>query len=135
MSVSSEIQRIKTCIANAYTNVSTKGGILPTTQNVNNLASAVATIPSGTIPTGKINITDTNETNVTNYATAQVVDSNLTAENIKKNTTILGITGTYEGSGGGAEPDWFYIENISDTNGIITLSSPNSDFILLINLF
>jgi hypothetical protein len=33
---------------------------------------------------------------ITPYATAQVVDSNLTAENIKKDVTILGVTGTYE---------------------------------------
>ena len=46
--------------------------------------------------TGKVDITDTSEVNVTAYATAQVVDANLVAENIKKDVTILGITGTYE---------------------------------------
>lgn len=47
-------------------------------------------------PTGNINITDTAETNVTAYATAQVVDENLVAGNIKKDVTILGVTGSYE---------------------------------------
>ena len=47
-------------------------------------------------PTGSVEITGTAEVDVTNYATAQVVDSNLTAENIKKDVTILGVTGTYE---------------------------------------
>jgi hypothetical protein len=47
-------------------------------------------------PTGKKNITDTSETDVTAYATAQVVDENLVAGNIKKDVTILGVTGTYE---------------------------------------
>ncbi len=46
--------------------------------------------------TGKVEITGTAEVDVTNYATAQVVDANLIAENIKKDVTILGVTGTYE---------------------------------------
>ena len=51
----------------------------------------------GITPSGKIEITNTEEINVTNYATAQVVDSNLSAENIKKDVSILGVTGTFEG--------------------------------------
>lgn len=54
-------------------------------------------VPSGYIkPSGTINITTTADTNVTNYATAKIVDSNLIPENIAKDITILGITGTYE---------------------------------------
>lgn len=53
----------------------------------------------GITPTGNINITDTSVTDVTNYATAQVVDADLIASNIKKDVDILGITGTYEGGG------------------------------------
>ena len=55
----------------------------------------------GTTPTGNINITNTQVTDVTNYATAQVVDADLVASNIKKDVDILGVVGTYEGSGGG----------------------------------
>lgn len=47
-------------------------------------------------PEGNVNITGTGEVDVTTYATAQVVDENLAAENIKKDVTILGVTGTYE---------------------------------------
>lgn len=47
-------------------------------------------------PSGKLEITDTQEKNVTEYAYAQVVDDNLAPENIKKNVTILGIVGTHE---------------------------------------
>ena len=54
------------------------------------------TVNEGITPTGNINITDTNSTNVTNYATAQVVDANLSASNIKKDVSILGVVGTYE---------------------------------------
>lgn len=48
------------------------------------------------LPTGNINITNTEETDVSEYATAQIVDVNLKEENIKKGVIILGITGTYE---------------------------------------
>ena len=65
------------------------------------IAGVIGTLEEGIVPTGNINLTDTNQTNVTNYATAQVVDSNLVESNIKKDVTILGITGTYEPSGSG----------------------------------
>lgn len=48
-------------------------------------------------PSGNINITSTSSVNVTNYATAQVVESNLIAENIKNGVSILGVTGSYQG--------------------------------------
>lgn len=51
------------------------------------------------IPEGKKTITSTAEVDVKAYATAQVVDSNLTAQNIKKDVSVLGITGEYEGGG------------------------------------
>lgn len=51
-------------------------------------------------PSGTKEITDTNLTDVTSYANAQVVDSNLIADNIKKDISILGVTGTYEGEKG-----------------------------------
>ena len=96
MSIASEITRINNNIASAYTKVSTKGGTLPATQNSANLPNAIDTIPTGLTPTGNINITDTNVTDVTNYATAQVVDADLIASNIKKDVNILGVVGTYE---------------------------------------
>ena len=47
-------------------------------------------------PTGKVTITGTAEVNCAAYAKAQVSDANLIAGNIKKDVTILGVTGTYE---------------------------------------
>lgn len=47
MSVQSEINRIKTNIAGAYSAVSEKGGTVPQTQNSSNLAEAIRSIPSG----------------------------------------------------------------------------------------
>lgn len=55
----------------------------------------------GITPSGNIQLTSTAQTNVANYATAQVVDADLVAGNIKKDVNILGVVGTYEGSGGG----------------------------------
>ena len=57
----------------------------------------------GITPTGKKSIDTTAEVDVTSYATAQVEDENLTAENIKKDVEVLGITGAYEGSGGSGD--------------------------------
>lgn len=47
MSVQSEINRINTNIATAYTAVANKGGTLPTTQNSSNLAEAINSIQGG----------------------------------------------------------------------------------------
>lgn len=53
-------------------------------------------IPPGyIIPRGNIEITSTRSINVSNYETAQVVDDNLSAKNIIKGVSILGISGTY----------------------------------------
>lgn len=56
----------------------------------------VETDIQGAQPTGKKEITSTAEVNVANYATAQVVDADLIAGNIKKDVDILGVVGTYE---------------------------------------
>jgi len=46
-------------------------------------------------------ITDASEHDVVSYKKAQAVDANLVAGNIKKDVSILGVTGTFEGGGGG----------------------------------
>ena len=47
MSVQSEIDRIITAIGNAYSKVSEKGGTVPASQTVANLATAIDSIPAG----------------------------------------------------------------------------------------
>lgn len=47
MSVQSEIDRIITAVGNAYSKVSEKGGTVPSSQTVANLATAIESIPSG----------------------------------------------------------------------------------------
>lgn len=59
----------------------------------------VETDIQGVQPTGKKEITSTAEVNVASYATAQVVDEDLVAGNIKKDVDILGVVGSYEGGG------------------------------------
>ena len=46
MSVQSEIDRIITAVGNAYSKVSEKGGTVPASQTVSNLATAIGSIPS-----------------------------------------------------------------------------------------
>ena len=50
------------------------------------------------VPAGKILLSNTLETDVSNYATAQISDDNLRAENIAVGVEILGITGTHSGA-------------------------------------
>ena len=50
MSVQSEIDRIITAVGNAYSKVSEKGGTVPASQTVSNLATAIDSIPSGSTP-------------------------------------------------------------------------------------
>ena len=84
-------------LAEAYTLVSPTGN-LAITENGENIdvydkATVSVAVPS---PTGKLEITGTAEVDCTAYASAQVIDANLVAENIKKDVTILGVTGSYE---------------------------------------
>lgn len=62
------------------------------------MASAILDISEGNIkPEGNIDITTTDEYDVTNYATAKIKDDNLKAENIAENVEILGLKGTFKG--------------------------------------
>lgn len=82
----------------------TANGTYTAPSGVDGYAPVTVNVPQGVFPTGNINITDTNVTDVTNYVTAQIVDANLVAENIKKNISILGVLGAFEGGGGGSLP-------------------------------
>ena len=53
MSVQSEIDRIITAVGNAYSKVSEKGGTVPASQTVANLATAIGSIPAGSTPSLK----------------------------------------------------------------------------------
>lgn len=68
--------------------------------------SSSTSVSGGIRPTGKRIITDTQETDVTQYKKVQVVDENLKPENIKQGVRILGTTGTMKGY---VEPSGKYI--------------------------
>ena len=78
----------------------------------------------GVTPTGNINITSTAQTDVSAYATAQVVDADLVASNIKKDVDILGVVGTYEGGGGGGSSNVVTGTFKGTENGVLEVPIP-----------
>ena len=109
MSIASAIQTKQQQIADAYTAVDNKGGTLPATQNLTNLATAIGTITTGgSSPViNSLNVTPstsaqtiTVESGVDGYGPVNVsavtssIDANITAGNIKNGVTILGVTGS-----------------------------------------
>ena len=98
------------------------------TMKLEQMPGKIAGISTGITPSGNINITDTQQTDVTNYATAQVVDANLTAENIAAGVTVLGIVGTHQGGGG--ELPQLHAPTISINGRILTItnSTENGSF-------
>ena len=64
-----------------------------TTYTPAQIATNIPTL-TGNLPSGNINLTNYNTTyDVKAYATAKIVDSNLTTANIKSGVTILGVAG------------------------------------------
>ena len=99
------------------------------TMKLEQMPVKISGISTGITPSGNINITDTQQTDVTNYATAQVVDANLTAENIAAGVTVLGIVGTHQGGGG--ELPQLHAPTISIVEDTLTITNPdtNGDFV------
>ena len=60
------------------------------------ISAGIAEAYTAVTPSGKLSVTGTSEVDCASYATAQVSDANLVAGNIKKDVTILGVTGTLE---------------------------------------
>lgn len=91
-------QLISDGLADEYTLITPTGtkSITENGENIDVTAYAKANVNVPNPSTGKVEITGTAEVDVTNYAAAQVVDANLIATNIKKDVTILGVTGSYE---------------------------------------
>lgn len=71
-------------------------------------------------PSGTLQIKSAQQVDVSSYQYAKVTDANLTAGNIKKDVTILGVTGTYEVGGGSG--GYATIDEIMQANGYTTQS-------------
>lgn len=107
MSVQGEINRIKDAVSDAYSAVSDKGGEMPSIQNVDNLAQAVNSIPSGAVDsvngkTGEVVLTaedvhalpdDTVIPSLNGYATEAYVNSH--HDNTKMDKTNPTGTGSF----------------------------------------
>jgi len=76
-------------------------------------------------PSGNLTITDTSSKDVTTYKTAQVVDAYLAPSNIKKDVTILGVTGSLDPGGGssGYTLEFKYSGNINSASGELVLNN------------
>lgn len=90
MTIASEIQRIEGNISAAYTAADAKGATIPATENSDNLATCIASIQTGSSPTGTIDIFSNGTYDVTNYASASVNTPN----GIKANYVITSSDGT-----------------------------------------
>ena len=89
----------KALISPAVSPVITSLNVTPTT------SAQTITAPSGTDGYSPITVS----------AVTSSIDANITAENIKKDVTILGITGSYEGSGGGSGK-YTLLDRVKDDN-------------------
>ena len=85
-------------LTDTYSDIAS-GAAVSTLTIIPDCVNVVAKQAAKNQPSGKLSITSTAEVACSAYATAQVSDANLTAENIKKDVSVLGITGSYEGGG------------------------------------
>ena len=113
MSIASAITAAQGKVSNAYTAVSNKGGTLPATQNLTNLSTAINSIQTGSTPViTSLSVTPTTSAQTISVPTGtdgfspvyvsavdNTIDANIVAGNIKNGVSILGVNGSYTGSG------------------------------------
>lgn len=115
------LNRIEEAVASmneSYTPTVWEVGDLITAEKLNKIEEGIA----GVQPSGKKEITSTAEVNVASYATAQVVDEDLVAGNIKKDVDILGVVGSYEG-GGASDFSTAEVKVINTTADLVSVSA------------
>ena len=114
MSVQSEIDRIITAVGNAYSKVSEKGGTVPSSQTVANLATAIDSIPAG----GGAPSLQSKSVTYTSNGT-----STITPDEGYDGLSSVDVTVDVSGSGGGV------IAGLSLGSGFFNFSTENVSFI------
>lgn len=107
MGIANEIARIQQAKADLKTSINAKGGTI-TNETIDQYASEVSALPEPKEEQQKTITPDFSSGNVVVTPTSGKVlsqvtinkDGNLVAKNIKKDITVNGITGTFEGGGG-----------------------------------
>ena len=117
MSVQSEIDRIITAVGNAYSKVSEKGGTVPASQTVANLATAIDSIPAGG---GAPSLQSKALTITSNGTVSATPDAPYDA--LKKVDVTVDVA-----SGGGVENETCFIEiqGYIPNGGFIAYTGPN----------
>ena len=122
MSVQTEIDRIITAVGAAYDAVEEKGGTLPTSETVANLAEAINSIPAVSTEAKTVELSmpsgdQTVSPSAGKFLSAVTVKKPATMlpENIKKGVTIGGVVGTLESGGGSTSETWVLNNKADDT--------------------
>lgn len=114
MSIADDLTRLQWAKADLRTSIQAKGVTVPASAKLDaypDYVDAIQTTPTlqaktATPSTSQQTILPDNGydglSQVTVGAVTSSIDANITAGNIKKNVSILGVNGTYEGSGGGS---------------------------------
>jgi uncharacterized ParB-like nuclease family protein len=133
MTIASALTALNTDIQNARTAITNKGGTVTSGGGSSQLATDIATIPTGSSPViSSLNVTPTTSQQtitasggvdgyspITVNAVTSSIDNNITAGNIKSGVSILGVTGNYTGA-------TLTTKNITQ-NGTYNASSDNAD--------
>jgi len=98
MSIESQLTALQQDITNARAAVTTKGGTVTSGGGSSQLATDIATIPTGITPSGNIELTQQTGTNVTNYATASVKSGSYSASGSAAITTTPIVTPAISGN-------------------------------------
>lgn len=118
MSVQTEIDRIITAVGAAYDAVEEKGGTLPASETVANLAEAISSIPAVSTEAKTVELSmpsgdQTVSPSAGKFLSAVTVKKPATMlpENIKKGVTIGGVVGTLESGGGGSTSETWVLND------------------------